>query len=981
MPSFRTLLLSATLLIAAQGHAQERSNPPVQQDALNTWWKAAGDMWMGDTEYVIGDEGLSFNDGVCSFELSEGVLIPVYSGRIPVSERMVGLVFMGRGDLAVRFPERSDAWTFANHMVNNAGIEPGRVEPLQSGQPFRTQIDRGMILSADPETIKLLYNLEPVRSGVVITTGEEGVDEEFVVTEHRGGLRARVVGTNVLANRRRQLDKTGFDSQAIIRQDRLLHEELGLPGDQLRMIADFRTRDAYKVAEIDGEVIGGNNYDRWLTCYRDGQDMADTGYRTMAFSHGTDTEQRRHFMRFSGELFHPDTLDMTLRPPVRMDPVFADSDIEITPFRRGLEQQAVVKTTMTVRAVGATQQHIGMRMPTGTAIQGTWRLNKLTLEDGTPLAHARLDVGLSNSNTSQLLAANDTADGNSAATDTSGDATDTPGDALAGGAGDTTSATGGGGATDTTGSDGNASAVDAGSSSENLALSEQLAFIQRKYRYDVVALLPEPVAAGEEVTIVLEWQANWQFANFAVTDSSAPDGGNLVRSLGTTTGPQPFLPELLPSPGGTIWSHETTIGAPSPVFRPTELIVSGDTQERHIDDGDGWKWVTSTGDHDRTPILSVGRWYSYEERGNRESPSVRVNLFPARGDYLPSFPPEIRQVLNFYDRFLPAFPRSEIEVYQGPSQLPFAALTGNPNSPSPGVVGIQTVSATTVTSAGAVRAENPHQARRMIARQLAGQYWGQSASPASSRDAWIQDALADSFAYFYIRGVFGFDAYAEVMAELRQDLEEPYELSAGQNANTAWKKSSARSRALSLTNVPWMTDIPGQLRNAYGTYVLAEMLRNRLGDQVFFGALDRLAAERIGERMTTEQLQLIFEEAAGHDLSDFFDYWIHGGFIPELTVEYTQDPDGTVRGCILSDVPYGVFDVPVRLVDEDGGRMVEAMRDVVDGQGFFSVPDRAEDVEVEIDPYGMVLAAGRRVKQVSELSCEDVFEADAGSPE
>ena len=29
-------------------------------------------------------------------------------------------------------------------------------------------------------------------------------------------------------------------------------EELGLPGDQLRMIADFRTEDAYRVAEIDG---------------------------------------------------------------------------------------------------------------------------------------------------------------------------------------------------------------------------------------------------------------------------------------------------------------------------------------------------------------------------------------------------------------------------------------------------------------------------------------------------------------------------------------------------------------------------------------------------------------------------------------------------------------------------------------------------------------------------------------------------------
>ena len=269
----------------------------------------------------------------------------------------------------------------------------------------------------------------------------------------------------------------------------------------------------------------------------------------------------------------------------------------------------------------------------------------------------------------------------------------------------------------------------------------------------------------------------------------------------------------------------------------------------------------------------------------------------------------------------------------------------------------------------------------MLARQIAGQYWGQSISPASSRDAWIAESMANSFAYFYIRGVYGFDAYAEIMAELRDDLESPYELSAGQGANTGLRRATARRRALSLTNVPWMTDIPVQRRNAYGTYVIAEMLRNRLGDQVFFGALDRFVEDRDGLRMTTEQLQLVFEEAAGYDLSDFFDYWIHGGFIPEVSLEYQQDDEGTVRGCILSDVPYGVFDVPVRVVDQDGERMVEAMRDVVDGQGFFEVPARDADAKVELDPYGMILAAGRKVKEVKELSCEDIFEADAATPE
>lgn len=974
MPSLRSMLLSATLLLSATSYADptisEAEGPPVTQERLNTWWRSAGDTWMGDTEYVIGDEGLTFQDGVCSFELEAGVLIPVYSGKAPVSERMVGMVFMGRGDLSVRFPERSDAWTFANHMVNNAGLDPDRVEPMQNGRPFTTRIDRGLILSADPETLKLLYNLEPVGAGVMITAGEDGVDEQYIVTEHTGGLRARVVGTNVLADRRRQLERSGFDAQAIIRQDRLMHEEFGLPGEALRMIADFRTADAYRVAEIDGGVLGGNAYDRWLTCYRDGQDMADTGYRTMAFSHGTDTEQRRHFMRFSGELFHPDTLDPELRPPVRMDPVHAQTEIVVKPYRRSLEQTGLVKTTMTVRAVGAAQQHIAMRLPTGESIKGTWKLKKLSLEDGTPLAHAALDVGLANSNTSQLLVSGDISGQD--ATDTSGDGV--VADPSLNGSGTSQSTSSG------SSDDGSSlSGIDS-PGSESSAYSEQLAFFTRRYRYDIVALLPEPVPAGEEVTIELEWEANWKYANFAVSDGLGADGSNVVRSLGTTTGPQPFLPELLPAPGGTIWSHETLLGSPTPILRQQSSILSGDTTESWVDEGDGWQWVRTNSDHDRSPVFALGKWSSYTENSEKGMPTVKVNLFPGMSDRMATFPPEVRRIIMFYDRFLPSYPREEVEIFQGPSQLLFAALTGSADTPAPGVVGIQTVKPSTVTGGGAVQRQNPYLAQRMLARQIAGQYWGQSISPASSRDAWLVDAISDSFAYFYVRGAFGFDAYADSMAILRKNIEEPYELSVGQNANTAMKKNTARRRALSLTNVPWMTDIPSQWRRTYGTYVLAEMLRNRIGDPVFFGALDRLADDRFGQRITTEHLQLVFEEAAGYDLSDFFDYWIHGGFIPMVDAEYLQDDDGTVRGCISSDVPYGTFDIPVRLTDEGGERMVEAMRDVIDGQGFFEVPARTDDVKIELDPYGMVLAVGREVKEVNRLSCEDVFEADAAQP-
>ncbi|MEL6349857.1 MAG: hypothetical protein AAFV53_42535, partial [Myxococcota bacterium] len=917
-----------------------------------------------------------FQDGVCSYDFREGILIPVFSGKPPVSERMIGMVFVGKGDLAVRFPDRSDAWLFANHMTNNTNIDPDRLKPILRGDPFTTFIDRGLILSADPNTLKMLYNLEPVGSGVMISEGEDGVDEIFVVTENRGGLRAKVVGINLLANRTRQMQRSGLDPQVIIRQDRMLHEELRFPGDQLRMVADFRTDVGYRVAELEGQVVGSNNYDRWMTCYRDGQDLSDTGYRTMAFSHGTDSDQRRHFMRFSGERFHKLDFQKELQPPVRMVPVSATSQIEIRPFRRGLEQRGDVSSTLTLRAQGADLQHIAMRLPTGTALPRTWTMDSLRLKGGPELAWVGMAAGLAGDNL-QLLRVNNTQDGIAA----NGDAEETT--SQPGSANDAITAAqpGGGNNNGLSQGDGEDAANEGTGlvgSSENAALTEREAVIRRRTRFEILVMLPETVPEGEEVTIEMKWHGNWPFASFTVSEGLGPDGTNVVRNLGNSTGPQPFLPDILPSPGGTAWNHETTLGFPTPLFRSMTGAISGDTEEAWLSEGDGWNWVRVKGENQRNPSLILGRWYNYEEGPAQDLPGVKVNLFPKYDGYQVQFPPELRRIVSFYERFLPDFPANEIEVYQGPSQTLARALTGASEAAGPGLVGIEMVATTSVTGGSAVRRENPYLTQHMIARQVAAQYWGQQLKPASSREAWLFQALSDAYGYFYIRGAFGFDAYAKVMTEVREDLERPYEISVSRGADSDFRNKSALSRALALTTPPGLTDIPARIRNAYGVYVIAEMLRNRIGDAVFFEAIDKLAQERAGQRLTTEIFQTIIEESTGRDWSNFFDYWVHGGFLPSIVVSVPKDPpEGTFRGCIETDIPYGAIDVPIRIVDQDGERMVEALVDVVEGRGYFEVSQRDGKVEVEVDPYGMVLAAKRTVKTVNTLPCEDVFAADA----
>ena len=57
--------------------------PPTTQDALESWWLAAGQITLGDTVYRVGDEPVVLADNVCEFTLTEGAMIPVYSGKAP----------------------------------------------------------------------------------------------------------------------------------------------------------------------------------------------------------------------------------------------------------------------------------------------------------------------------------------------------------------------------------------------------------------------------------------------------------------------------------------------------------------------------------------------------------------------------------------------------------------------------------------------------------------------------------------------------------------------------------------------------------------------------------------------------------------------------------------------------------------------------------------------------------------------------------
>ncbi len=918
------------------------------QADLNTWWHATNQLWMGDTAYRV--DGTHFEDGVCSLDLHEGIFMPVYSGKKPVAERQVGVVFVGKGTMQVEFPESGDALRFANHMVTREVMEASAVEAIaHQGAPFEATVTRGMILSADPQVQRLLYDLEPVGGGFRYSESDEaGVDAEYMVSDTRGRLKARAVATNLLPDRRNELADAGLDPVAMLRQDRLAHEAMGFPGEQLRLVADFRTEQSFRVAAQQGRTIG-DSYDSWLTCFRDGLGQADTGFRSMVFSQGEDNEGYRHIMRFSGQSFEQAEGDSAPLPPVRMEPVQAQSEVDARPPNFFSNVQRVkVSTDFSLRAHGAALRHVVMALPADLAVRGSWELQKLTLADGRELPWVALRADLPHAGGRDRRVS----DLSEAGVDSSQDSSSAAA------------------ATGPTGDIPQAEEMDTqslGLTQEAERLQPTRLISQTPIRYEILALLPEPVLPGEQVDLHLSWKAEWQYANWSW------DG----RPMGPTTGPQRILPEIMPALGGNAWDFSTRVSVPGFSLRTFSVAASGDTVEKWEDvDGSGRKYVVAQGKNARDVAVSIGQWKEHDDPPAAEMPGVRVHLFFSKAGALPMFPPEVRRVVSFLNRFLPDFPQQEVEVYQGASVFAQDALVDGFRQTAHGLAGVTTIkshvtggNAIEVGQTSAVQEEDEHLAQTMIARQVAHQYWGQLLAPASDRDRWIEQGLSDAYAAYYLRAAIGKDAFDKRIDAIRESLEDPVERQA------TYKRVNRARRFLTLADATSSSDLSPKLRADYGLYFMTHMLRRRLGDEPYFFALDRLAQNRQGERITTEQFQHTMERASGQDLDDYFQYWVHGGFVPEVTLQVRIDesPEGnTIHGCLLTDIPFGKVEIPVRVYEPKGYRVVAGPVDVVDGKGSFTIPNWQGEPEIELDPEKLILAYKRKIKKVKEATaCEE----------
>jgi aminopeptidase N len=192
------------------------------------------------------------------------------------------------------------------------------------------------------------------------------------------------------------------------------------------------------------------------------------------------------------------------------------------------------------------------------------------------------------------------------------------------------------------------------------------------------------------------------------------------------------------------------------------------------------------------------------------------------------------------------------------------------------VGGMENVSATTLTTRGLLQPtlarESLEGADGLISHEMSHQWFGDLVTCKDWADLWLNEGFATFMATLWEEHQYGPDnvAYAR------------------------WRAQAAWFRQRRLFDVPIVThDFRDSLQYAGNIYgkagLVLQMLREQLGDDAFFHALQHyLEINRLQNVVTADLIKAI-EESTHVDVDRFFDQWIYGGGAPRFSVTATYD--------------------------------------------------------------------------------------------
>jgi hypothetical protein len=234
---------------------------------------------------------------------------------------------------------------------------------------------------------------------------------------------------------------------------------------------------------------------------------------------------------------------------------------------------------------------------------------------------------------------------------------------------------------------------------------------------------------------------------------------------------------------------------------------------------------------------------------------------------------EAARILEFYESRFGSFPFENLAIVQrlwntagGHSPASFIILNDLPRNPSPGM-GVRERLMGNPSSPVDLSSQWKEY---FLAHEIAHQWWGQGVSWARYKDQWLSEGLSQYSAALYLRSKYGDDAWADILKKFSRWTEK----------KSGWGPITMGSRLSFIDFEAYQAIVYDK------SSLVLNMLRDLLGDEVFFSGLKEFFDTHKSTAASTGQFRRIMEKVSARDLSSFFRPWFDSHLLPNTQVRF-----------------------------------------------------------------------------------------------
>lgn len=228
---------------------------------------------------------------------------------------------------------------------------------------------------------------------------------------------------------------------------------------------------------------------------------------------------------------------------------------------------------------------------------------------------------------------------------------------------------------------------------------------------------------------------------------------------------------------------------------------------------------------------------------------------------------EVRNIVQFYESKFGPYPYEKLSIVRrlwltsgGHSPASFIVINELPQAPNGMLL---------------VNVRSPVDFSRWkeyyLAHEIAHQWWGQSVTWKTYHDQWLSEGLAQFAAILYLRERHAEGVFSPIFKKLSQWTEK----------KSKWGPITLGSRLSYFDSKAYQSIIYNK------TSLVLNMLKDLLGEEVFFQGLKEFFSRHKYSAASTNDYIKTIEEVSGEDLTAFFETWFDSYVLPEVRVSHT----------------------------------------------------------------------------------------------